>query len=414
MALIVQKFGGSSVADVSKIRNVANRVTQEKENGNQVVVVVSALGDTTDDLVKMAYQLNGEPNEREMDMLMSTGEQISISLLSIAIHALGHDAISLTGAQVGILTDSAHTKAKILDISDTKLRQELDKGKIIIVAGFQGIDEHNNITTLGRGGSDTTAVAVAAALKADRCDIYTDVDGVYTCDPRIVKDARKLDKICHDEMLELASLGAKVLQSRSVEFAKKFNVPLQVRSSFTLEEGTYIVKEANSMEDPIIRGIAINKDEAKITIKKVKDEPGVAAGMFQEIADNNLNIDMIIQNVGEGDYTDISFTVLKTDLPKGMKVLKAIAEKIGAGDVVADENVAKISIVGVGMKSHTGVAAKMFKTLADEKINISIISTSEIKISCLIPEVNADKAAIGLHKAFGLSDEDVKLSKNLD
>jgi len=403
MSLIVQKFGGSSVADVEKIKNVAKRVVEEKKRGNQVVVVVSALGDTTDELVEMAHKINSMPEEREMDMLMSTGEQISIALLTMAIHALKEEAISLTGAQVGIITDSAHTKARILKISSRKIKSELSKGKIVIVAGFQGVDSNKNITTLGRGGSDTSAVAIAAVLKANRCDIYTDVDGVYTADPRIVKDAQKLKTICHDEMLEMASLGAKVLQSRSVEFAKKFNVPLQVRSSFKNQEGTYIIKEAKAMEEPIIRGIAVNKEEAKIIIKKVKDKPGVAAKIFKKIADSNINIDMIVQNVSEEGYTDIAFTVMKSDLKKSLKVITEISKNIKAGEVLADEKIAKLSIVGIGMKNHTGVAAKMFTALASQKINIDIISTSEIKISCVIKEKDADKAAREIHKAFKLN-----------
>jgi len=403
-SIIVQKYGGSSVADAERIRAVAQRVVETKNAGNNVVVVVSAMGKTTDQLLKLAHEINQVPEEREMDMLLSTGEQISISLLAMAIHSLGCGAISFTGAQVGIVTDNIHTKAKIIKIEPQRIYEELDKGNVVIVAGFQGIDFEHNITTLGRGGSDTTAVALAATLKAKRCDIYTDVDGVYTADPRMIPEAKKLKEISYDEMLELAILGAKVLHSRAVEFAAKYEVPLYVLSSFNKVPGTAIIKEDKNMEDIVVRGIAVQKDEAKVTILNVPDKPGIAARIFKRIADANINIDMIVQNVSAQGVTDVSFTVGATDLRKVQKVLQSLVEDIKAGGVAVDEDMAKVSVVGIGMRGHTGVAARMFKALADKKINIEMISTSEIKISCVIEKQFATKAAQVLHKEFKLEE----------
>ena len=402
MALIVQKFGGTSVGDTQKVMNVAKKVVETKRKGNEVVVVVSAMGKTTDQLIGMAKEISNVPSTREMDMLVSTGEQISVALLAMAIHELGEGAISLTGAQVGIMTDSIHTKARILDISPTKIREEIDHDKIVIVAGFQGVNLKNDITTLGRGGSDTTAVAIAAAIKADLCEIYTDVDGVYTADPRIVKNAKKLKEITHEEMLELASLGAKVLHARSVEFANKYDVPLCVRSSFNNTEGTYIVKEADVMEQPVIRGITTDKSEAKITLVQVPDTPGIAARLFNKLAEFNVNIDMIIQNVSEHGHTDISFTMNRSEMPRLKNILEDLLQSVDAERYSIDENIAKLSVVGIGMRSHSGVAAQMFSSLAKANINISMISTSEIKISCVINENDSDKATQVLHEEFQL------------
>ncbi len=402
MALIVQKYGGSSVANTERIMNVAKRVVETKRQGNSVVVVVSALGDTTDELIEMAHQITKDPEEREMDMLLSTGEQISVALLAMAIHTLGEQAISFTGAQVGIITDSSHTKAKILRISGDRIREQLKDGKIVIVAGFQGMDQNKNITTLGRGGSDTTGVALAAALKADTCEIFTDVEGVYTTDPRDVKEARKIPVISYDEMLEMASLGAKVMQARSIEMAKKFGVVIHVRSSFSKAEGTIIKEEGEEMEDVLVRAVTVNKDEAKVTILGVPDKPGVAAKIFKKIAENKINIDMIIQNVSEKGFTDLSFTVMKEDLRKSNKVLESMAKEIGYAGLKSDEGMAKISVVGVGMRSHTGVASVMFEALASKGINIEMISTSEIKISCVIDAKQATAAAKAIHDRFKL------------
>ena len=401
-SIIVQKYGGTSVADPERIKEVASRVIKTKKEGYCVVVVVSAMGETTDALIRLAHQINITPEDREIDMLLSTGEQISIALLAMAIHSMGYEAISFTGAQVGIVTDSTHTKAKIVKINPKKILQELKKDNIVIVAGFQGIDYEKNITTLGRGGSDTTAVALAAVLKAERCDIYTDVEGVYTIDPRIVPNAKKLKEISYDEMLELAVLGAKILHPRAVEFAAKYNVPLYVLSSFTSTLGTLITKEAKNMEDVIVRGIAVQEDEAKITILDVPDKPGIAARIFGKIADANVNIDMIVQNVSAQGITDISFTVVKDDIRRAKDILEPFVREIGIKGILTDENMAKISVVGIGMRGHTGVAARMFKAMADKGINIEMISTSEIKISCVIEKKYAVKAAKALHKEFGL------------
>lgn len=402
MGIVVQKFGGSSVADAEKIRNVTRKVTAEKDKGSQVVVVVSAMGKTTDNLLALAAQITDRPDPREIDMLISTGEQISISMLAIAVQSMGYPAISFTGPQVGILTDQIHRKAKIVHINDEKIRRALDEGKIVIVAGFQGCTLENEITTLGRGGSDTTAVALAAVLKAEICDIYTDVDGVYTADPRIVKNARKLDRISYDEMLELASQGAKVLYSRAVEFAKKYNVTVHVRSSFNSNPGTMVVKEEKEMEDIVVSGVAYNRDEAKISILGVPDRPGIAAEIFGGLGGANIIVDMIIQNVAANELNDISFTVGKDDFNEALNVAKKECKRLKARDVVYDTEIAKVSVVGVGMKSHCGVAAKMFNALAKNNINIEMISTSEIKISCIINAKDLDKAVQAIHDEFEL------------
>lgn len=404
MAIIVQKFGGSSVADTTRIKHVADLVIREKQAGNQVVVVVSAMGKTTDNLLKMVSDLSDSPNPREIDMLISTGEQVTIAMLAIAIQAKGEQAISFTGPQVGIVTDSSHRKAKIVRINDEKIRKALNDNKVVIVAGFQGGTIDNEVTTLGRGGSDTTAVALAAVLKAQVCDIYTDVDGVYSSDPRIVKNAHKLNQISYDEMLELASLGAKVLHSRSVEFAKNYEVPIHVRSSFEDVPGTMVIKEVKEMEDIVVSGVAYNRNEAKISLIGVPDRPGVAAELFGILGAANICVDMIIQNVGESGTNDISFTVSKEDLDDALNVVNDAAKELQARDVRSDRNIAKISVVGVGMKSHAGVAATMFRALAKKKINIEMISTSEIKISCVIREDDVDRAVQAIHEEFDLEE----------
>jgi aspartate kinase len=404
MALVVQKFGGSSMADAECIQRVARIVKSEKVKGNAVVVVVSAMGKTTDGLIELSRKITLTPSEREMDMLMSTGEQVSVAMLAMALQAIAVDAISMTGAQVGIRTDTLHTKARIVEINSEKLFKKLKEGKVVIVAGFQGVDAEDNITTLGRGGSDTTAVAIAAAIKADVCDIYTDVDGVYTADPRIVSDARKLSVITYDEMLELAAAGAKVMHSRSIEFAKKYNVIVQVRSSFDPEKiGTFIQEEGNIMEAPVVSGITSNTNEAKISILRVPDSPGIAAKLFTALAEAHFNIDMIIQNVSHKGETDISFTVPKEDFRKAIAVSEIMVKKLNAKGLTSDENIAKVSIVGVGMKGHSGIASKMFSALAENKINIHMISTSEIKISVVIDFEEADVAVRALHKTFELN-----------
>lgn len=401
-SLIVQKFGGTSVANPERIKNVAKRVVKYKRKGYDLVVVVSALGDTTDELIDLAYKITNYPSEREMDMLISTGEQVSCALLAMAIQKLKVPAISFTGAQVGIITDTSHTKARILDISTERINEELKKGKVVVVAGFQGVSISKEITTLGRGGSDLTAVALAKALGAKICEIYTDVDGVYTVDPRIVPNARKLARVSYDEMLEMSSLGAKVLQARSVEYAKRYGVTMHVRSSFSNADGTIISREVKAMEKIDVSGVTLQKDEAKVTICDVPDKPGIAARIFKELALNNIVIDMIVQNVSRTGITDISFTVLKEDLPKTIKVAKGVAKTIGAGDVVKDENIAKVSVVGIGMRSHSGIAARMFEALASKKINIEMISTSEIKISCVIEKRHAERAVKAIHEEFEL------------
>ncbi|MBW7897645.1 Aspartokinase [Candidatus Brocadiaceae bacterium B188] len=402
MGLIVQKFGGTSVANAERIKAAVKWIVEAYKAGNQVIVVVSARGQTTDELIDLAREITDSPSTREMDMLMSTGEQISIALVAMAIHALGYPAVSFTGGQVGIVTDSYHTKARIQNINAQRIRKELNHGTIVIVAGFQGIDANENITTLGRGGSDTTAVALAAIMKADRCDIFTDVDGIYTADPRKVPHARKLDKVSYDEILELASLGAQVMHSRSIEFAKKYDVPLYVRSSFNNKEGTLICKETEKMEDIVVSGVAVSKDDAKITIRAVPDVPGQAAKIFHEIARKNINVDMIIQNASIEGRADVTFTVPRSDLREALNVAEKIKKELGAGEVLHDSKIAKLSVVGIGMRSHCGVAEKLFSTLAFEKINIQMISTSEIKISCVIDEAHADRALRAVHTTFGL------------
>ena len=400
--IIVQKYGGSSVGNIQKIMNVAKKVISYKNKGFNVVVVVSALGDTTDELLELASGITDSPPERELDMLMATGEQVSVALLAMAIHKFGKEAISFTGAQVGIMTDSSHTKARIIDVNAQRIRRELEKGKIVIVAGFQGANIDQEITTLGRGGSDMTAVALAKVLKAKMCEIYTDVEGVFTTDPRVVKNARKLESLSYEEMLEMASLGAQVMQARSIEAAGKFNIPLHVRSSFSKKVGTYITKEVRAMEDVLVRGVTLNKDEAKVTVCGVPDKPGLAARIFEEIAGGNINVDMIIQNVSRKGFTDVSFTVVCGDLKKTLKLLESFVKKIKAKGVTFDKGIAKVSVVGIGMRSHSGVAAKMFKALAAKKINIGMISTSEIKISCVLRKDKGEEAVRALHTAFGL------------
>jgi len=404
MALIVQKYGGTSVGSVERIKQVAERVAKFKMLGHQVVVVLSAMSGETNRLIKLAHDIQAQPDARELDVLISTGEQVTIALLAMALKDLGLKAKSYTGAQVRILTDNSHTKARILNIDEQHLRADLQAGHVIVVAGFQGVDEHGNITTLGRGGSDTTGVALAAALKADECQIYTDVDGVYTTDPRIVPEARRLKTVTFEEMLEMASLGSKVLQIRSVEFAGKYKVKLRVLSSFQEEgEGTLITfEEDDNMEQAIISGIAFNRDEAKITILGVPDTPGVAYQILGPVADANIDVDMIIQNVGANNTTDFTFTVHRNDYARTLQMLRDMQAKIGAREVTGDDKIAKVSIVGVGMRSHVGIASSMFKTLAEESINIQMISTSEIKISVVIDEKYLELAVRVLHKAFGL------------
>jgi aspartate kinase len=408
MALLVQKYGGTSVGDIERIKNVARRVVATKEQGNQMVVVVSAMAGETDRLLNLAHQVAKSPNERELDVILSTGEQVSIGLLSLAIQEMGHKAISFMGFQVGIQTDSAHTKARITGIHAERVRQALKEGAIAIVAGFQGITEEEDITTLGRGGSDLTGVAMASALKADVCEIFTDVDGVYTADPNLVPEARKLSRISYDEMLEMASLGAKVLQSRSVEFAKNHGVPIHVRSSFNNNPGTMVVKEDQDMEGIVVSGVTYNKNEAKVSILRVPDKPGIAAQLFGEVAEANIVVDMIIQNLSQDGHTDISFTVAKPDLTKTMEIVKEVSRQIGAGNVVSDDKIAKVSIVGVGMRSHSGVASAMFSALGKEGINIQMITTSEIKISCIIESKYAELAVRALHDAFRLGEGETR------
>ncbi|MEW6095294.1 MAG: aspartate kinase [bacterium] len=403
MGIIVRKYGGSSVANPERIKKVAEQIVKAQKREHQMIVVVSALGDTTDELIELANKITPTPDEREMDMLLSTGEQVSCALLSIALISMGCPAVSLTAQQVEILTNKAYTKAKIQKVSTDRILKELNSGKVVVVAGFQGITEDQDITTLGRGGSDTTAVALAAVLEADICEIFTDVDGVYTTDPRIVPQARKLDLISYEEMLELASAGAKVLQSRSVEMAKKFGVKIHVRSSFNDSHGTIVCEEVASMEEILVSGVTSHLDEAKITILDVPDKPGMAAKIFTALDEGNINVDMIVQSASANETNDISFTVTKSDLNKTIKIMEGITKEIGAKGVTSDDNVAKVSIVGVGMRSHSGVAAKMFSGLASKGINIDMISTSEIKISCIIRRTYAEEAVKALHEAFDLA-----------
>ncbi len=403
MALIVQKYGGTSIAGPERIKKVARRIIETKKKGNRLVIVVSAPGDTTDRLVETAQQITHSPSEREMDMLLATGEQMSIALLAMAIHAHGAEAVSLTGGQVGIVTDETFSNAKIKKIATSKIEKELSKDRIVIVAGFQGITSKKDITTLGRGGSDLTAVALASVLKADQCEVYTDVAGVYTADPRIVPDAKKIDRISYEEMLELASLGAQVMVPRSIEVAKKFDVDIHVRSSFSNEEGTVITREVSRMEEVVVSGVTYDKDMVKVAITDVPDRPGIAAKIFGALAAGKINVDMIIQSsaVGEG-VNSISFTVARGALRKTLDIMEKVKKEIGAKGLVYDDGVAKVSIVGAGMRTHSGVASKMFSVLAEENINIEMISTSEIKISCVIKEKDTEKAVKAIHRKFGL------------
>ncbi|MFN4245720.1 MAG: aspartate kinase [Brevinematia bacterium] len=404
--IIVQKYGGTSVGNIERIKNVAKRIAKTKDQGNDVVVVVSAMGDTTDELIELAKQISKNPPKREYDLLLSTGEQISIALLSIALHELKYNSIAFTGAQVGILTTTDFTEAKILDINTSRIKEELSKGKIVIVAGFQGVTEDGDITTLGRGGSDTTAVALAAALKADICEIYTDVRGVFTSDPRIVKDAKKLDTINIDEVLELASAGAQVLHPRSVIFAKKYKVPLVVRSSFEDDPGTKIVEDY--MEGLVVTGVAIKTDESKVTVLDVPDVPGIAAKLFSEIAKAKINVNMIVQGTSRNGLSEINFTIPKKDLITLKSIEDNIRSSIKCSNIIYDDNIAIVSVVGTGMRSHHGVAARVFEVLASRGINIEMISTSEIKISVVVRADRAEEAANALHKEFKLSEIEIK------
>ena len=405
MGLLVQKYGGSSVATPALIQRVAQRVVAARRAGHDLVVVVSAMGKTTDNLIGLAEEITDYPGDREMDMLLSSGERVSMALLSMAINAMGCEAISLTGSQCGIITDTSHRKARIMEIKGDRIFEELGKGKVVIVAGFQGVSLEREVTTLGRGGSDRTAVALAHRLKAELCEIYTDVDGVFTADPRIVPDARKLDVISSDEMLELASSGAKVMEAKSVEFANKYNVTIHVRSSFNEHSGTIIKREDAMMEQVLVRGIAHELNEAKVTFRGVPDRPGVVAEIFSRLSDANVNVDMIVQNVSESGVTDVSFTVQKVDMRTALGICEGVKDKLQAKEVTADEEIAKVSVVGVGMRSHSGVAAKMFQALADEGINIEMISTSEIRISCVIQSSEVERAVRVLHRAFELDEE---------
>ncbi|MBE2179477.1 MAG: aspartate kinase [Chthoniobacterales bacterium] len=406
MALIVQKYGGTSVGDPGRIKNVARRVLETQQAGNQVVVVVSAMSGVTDSLIKLAREVSGRPSEREMDVLLSTGEQTTIALLAMALQAMGSAAVSLTGAQAGIVTDGVHTKAKIFNITPKQIRAHLDGGSIVIVAGFQGQTAGGEITTLGRGGSDLTAIALAGALKADKCEIYTDVDGVFTCDPRVVPDARKIDTISYEEMLEMASSGSKVMQSRSVEFANKFGVLFEVRSSFNQNPGTIVKSETPGMEDVVIRGVSIERNQAKVTIEGVPDQTGMAAKIFNALAAASVVVDVIVQTAPHEGRTDISFTTNKDELEKADPVLKAVAAEIGARGVTQTAGVAKLSVVGIGMRSHSGVAAKLFDLLAAGGFNIQMISTSEIKIAVILDEDRIADAAKAVHAGFGLGNSE--------
>jgi len=402
VTLVVQKYGGTSVGDVGRIQRVARRIVEVKRAGHDVVVVMSAMAGETDRLLQLAHEIAESPNERELDVILATGEQVAIGLLSLAIQACGAKARSFTGTQVRILTDNVHTKARILNIDVERIRQALREGKIAIVAGFQGVSAEDEVTTLGRGGSDLTAVALAAALSADVCEIYTDVEGVYTADPSLVPTARKLPRISYEEMIEMASLGAKVLQARAVEYAKNYNVSVHVRSSFSENRGTLVVQEDPDMEKMMVSGIAYDRKEAKITITRVVDRPGIAAKLFGRVAEAGIVVDMIVQNMSQDGHTDISFTVPRTDFHKAMELVKGLAREIGADQVLGDDRIAKVSIVGVGMRTHSGVAAKMFAALAAENINIMMISTSEIKVSCVIEEKYTELAVRVLHEVLRL------------
>ena len=403
MALIVQKYGGTSVATPEHIGRVADKVITARSRGDEVVVVVSAMSGETNRLLSLAHAVTEQPPPRELDVILSTGEQVTIALLSMALQARGCPAQSYTGAQVHILTDSMHNKARIVDIDAARIRRDLAAGRVVVVAGFQGVDEHGNITTLGRGGSDTTAVALAAALKADECQIYTDVDGVYTTDPRVVPEARRLERLTYEEMLEMASLGAKVLQIRSVEFASKYNVPLRVLSSFEEGAGTLITAEEEGMEQAQISGIAFNRDEAKLTVLGVPDQPGVASRILGPVADAGIEVDMIVQNIAEDSTTDFTFTVHRNDYPRALGILQDVARELRAREVSGDDKIVKISLVGVGMRSHAGIASRMFRALAEEGINIRMISTSEIKVSVVVDEKYLELGVRALHEAFDLA-----------
>ena len=405
MSLYVQKYGGTSVADAERIRNVARRVAKTYDQGNDVVAVVSAMAGVTDKLIQMAEEVTPSPSKRELDMLLATGEQTTAALLAMTLQTMGYDAVSFLGHQAEVCTDRAFGDARIIEIGAGRIRESIAKKKIVVIAGFQGADPNGDITTLGRGGSDTSAVAIAAAISADVCEIYTDVAGIYTADPNICHRARKIKEISYDEMLNMASLGAKVLQIRSVGFAKKYNIPVHVRSSFSEEEGTMVVNEDSGMEQLVVSGVTHNKDEARITLKKVPDQPGVAGKIFDPIADAGILVDMIIQNTRAGGATDLTFTVLKKDYARALDIEKRVAEQIGAEEVWGDPSIAKVSVVGVGMKNHSGVASVMFNALANENINIIMISTSEIRISCIIEEKYTELAVRVLHTAFGLDSD---------
>jgi aspartate kinase len=405
LSTVVQKYGGTSVADASRIMNVARRIVETYDRGHSVCAVVSARGDTTDELLQLAYEITPRPPEREMDMLLSTGERISCALLAMAIDRMGKQAVSFTGSQAGIVTDSVHTKARILDVRASRLEEAMADGKIVLVAGFQGVSTEKDITTLGRGGSDTTAVALAHALNADVCEIYTDVEGVYTANPSLVSRARKIHAISYDEMLELAASGAQVLALRSVEYARKYKIPIHVRSSFSDADGTWVREEDETMESAIIRGVTYTTDEAKVTVRAVPDRPGVAAYVFGALADAHVNVDMIIQNVGDQGHSDISCTIPAEDLAAANDALRRIVAELGARGYSAEDNIAKVSLVGAGMRTNPGVAAKMFKTLADLGINLEMISTSPIKVACVIAKDRVDEAVRALHDAFELDKE---------
>ena len=407
MALVVTKFGGTSVGSTERLMTVARKLIDRKEAGDKVVAVVSAMGDVTDELVEKAHEITPHPFEREMDMLLATGEQVTIALLAMAIHSLGHEAISFTGPQVGIVTDSGHTKAKIREVRAERVRDALDQGYIVIVAGFQGMTEDGTITTLGRGGSDTTAVAIAAGIRADICEIFSDVDGVYTADPRVVPGARKLDEISYEEMLEMAATGARVLQLRSVEFARNHGVTIHCRSSFNDSPGTIVREGDETMEQAIISGVTHDTSEAKVTIRDVPDRPGVAAVVFGRLADANVNVDMIIQNVSESGTTDISFTAPMEDLSRARRATEAVVAELGARTWNVDESVAKVSLVGAGMKTHPGVAAQMFRALAEAGVNLDMISTSSIRVSCVISADEVERAVRALHTSFGLDSDEI-------
>lgn len=405
MALVVQKYGGTSVADIERIRNVANRVAKTYDRGNDVVIILSAMAGVTDELIDLANKASKSPDKREMDVLLATGEQTTAALLAMMLKDMGYPSQSLLGHQAEVVTDCDYGNARIIEIGANRLRALLDRKTIVVVAGFQGYDIRGNITTLGRGGSDTSAVAIAAALKADVCEIYTDVDGIYTADPNVCEKARKLKTITYDEMLNMASLGAKVLQIRSVGFAKKYGIPVHVRSSFSEEEGTMVVSEDSGMEQLLVSGVTQDKNQARVTITKVPDQPGIAAKIFSPISEAGILVDMIIQNTRKGGKTDMTFSVPRADYKKTIEIAQKTADEIGAEEVLGDESIAKVSVIGVGMKNHSGVAAVMFNTLARENINIIMISTSEIRISCVVEEKYAELAVRVLHTAFGLDDE---------